>query len=205
LEDVVNLYLHPPPGALVISVDEKSQIQALERTQPGLPWKKGRCGTMTHDYKRHGTTTLFAGMNVADGSIISTFMPTYTLENTGSARRQVLCFHSNPCPARRQANTHEDWIRFLQLIHRQTPPDQDVHLSTTTLRTRQLLCAQDSRGAALAGQASSLALALHADEFLVVQSGGTVLPRPYRQVYPTRRVPQRGGTARIDPALYRAS
>jgi hypothetical protein len=58
LEDVVNLYLHPPSGALVISVDEKSQIQALERTQPGLPWKKGRCGTMTHDYKRHGTTRL---------------------------------------------------------------------------------------------------------------------------------------------------
>ena len=101
LEDVVNLYLHPPQGALVISVDEKSQIQALERTQPGLPWKKGRCGTMTHDYKRHGTTTLFAGMNVADGSIISTFMPTHT---------------------------HKDWIRFLQLIHKQTPPDKDVHL-----------------------------------------------------------------------------
>ena len=97
LEDVVPLYLHPPAGAVVISVDEKCQIQALDRTQPGLPWKKGRCGTMTHDYKRHGTTTLFAGMNVADGSIISTFMPTHT---------------------------HQDWIRFLKLIHKQTPGDK---------------------------------------------------------------------------------
>jgi transposase len=73
LQDLVDLYLHPPPGAVVISVDEKCQIQALDRTQPGLPWKKGRCGTMTHDYKRHGTTTLFAGMNI----ILSTFMPTH--------------------------------------------------------------------------------------------------------------------------------
>ena len=101
LEDVVNLYQHPPQGAVVIAVDEKCQIQALDRTQPGLPWKKGRCGTMTHDYKRHGTTTLFAGMNVADGSLISTFMPTHN---------------------------HQDWIRFLKLIHKQTPRDQDVHL-----------------------------------------------------------------------------
>ena len=101
LEDVIPLYLHPPAGAAVISVDEKCQIQALERTQPGLPWKKGRCGSMTHDYKRHGTTTLFAGMNVPDGSIISTFSPTHT---------------------------HQDWIRFLRLIQKQTPRDQDVHL-----------------------------------------------------------------------------
>ena len=101
LQDVVSLYLNPPAGAVVISVDEKCQIQALERTQPGLPWKKGRCGTMTHDYKRHGTTTLFAGMNVADGSLISTFSPTHN---------------------------HQDWIRFLKLIHKQTPTDQDVHL-----------------------------------------------------------------------------
>jgi transposase len=101
LQDVVSLYLHPPEGAVVISVDEKCQIQALQRTQPGLPWKKGRCGTMTHDYKRHGTTTLFAGMNVADGTVISTFMPTHN---------------------------HADWIRFLKLIQKKTPQDKDVHL-----------------------------------------------------------------------------
>lgn len=101
LQDLVDLYLHPPQGAVVISVDEKCQIQALDRTQPGLPWKKGRCGTMTHDYKRHGTTTLFASMNLADGSIISTFMPTHN---------------------------HRDWIRFLKQIQKQTPQDRDVHL-----------------------------------------------------------------------------
>jgi transposase len=101
LADVVPLYLHPPAGVVVMAVDEKTQIQALDRTQPGLPWKKGRCGTMTHDYKRHGTTTLFAGMNVADGTIISTFMPTHN---------------------------HRDWIRFLKLIHKQTPRAKDVHL-----------------------------------------------------------------------------
>jgi hypothetical protein len=64
LFDVVNLYLNPPEKALVLCVDEKSQIQALDRTQPGLPMKKGRCGTMTHDYKRHGTTTLFAALEI---------------------------------------------------------------------------------------------------------------------------------------------
>src|SRR6202162_3243358 len=68
LEDVVGLYLRPPADAIVLSLDEKCQIQALERTQPGLPWKKGRCGTMTGDYKRHGTTTLFTAMNTYDGT-----------------------------------------------------------------------------------------------------------------------------------------
>src|ERR1039457_1640395 len=77
LEDVVSLYLHPPDNAIILSVDEKCQIQALDRTQPGLPWKKGRCGTMTHDYKRHGTTTLFAAMNTQDGSVIDVCMPTH--------------------------------------------------------------------------------------------------------------------------------
>ncbi len=70
LTDVVGLYLNSPEKALVLCVDEKSQIQALERTQPGLPLKKGRCGTMTHDYTRHGTTTLFAALNVLDGKVV---------------------------------------------------------------------------------------------------------------------------------------
>ena len=70
LRDVVGLYLHPPEHALVLSIDEKSQIQALDRTQPGLPLKKGRAGTMTHDYKRNGTTTLFAALNVLEGTVI---------------------------------------------------------------------------------------------------------------------------------------
>ena len=70
LRDIVGLYVDPPAHAIVLSVDEKSQIQALDRTQPGLPMKKGRAGTMTHDYKRHGTTTLFAALNVLDGTVI---------------------------------------------------------------------------------------------------------------------------------------
>src|SRR5437867_12429340 len=70
LRDVVGLYVDPPAHAIVLSVDEKSQIQALDRTQPGLPLKQGRAGTMTHDYKRHGTTTLFAALNVLDGTVI---------------------------------------------------------------------------------------------------------------------------------------
>ena len=101
LTDIVGLYIDPPAHTVVLSLDEKSQIQALDRTQPGLPIKPGRCQTMTHDYKRHGTTTLFAGMNMADGSILSTFMPTHN---------------------------HQDWIRFLKLIQKQTPQDKDVHL-----------------------------------------------------------------------------
>jgi hypothetical protein len=75
VEDIVGLYLNPPDKALVLAVDEKSQIQALDRTQPGLPMKKGRCGTMTHDYKRNGTTTLFAALNVLDGTVIGQCLP----------------------------------------------------------------------------------------------------------------------------------
>ena len=70
LTDVVGLYLNPPQQAIVLCVDEKSQIQALDRTQPGLPMKKGRCGTMTHDYKRNGTTTLFAALEVLQGRVV---------------------------------------------------------------------------------------------------------------------------------------
>ena len=74
LRDIVGLYVDPPAHAVVLSIDEKSQIQALDRTQPGLPMKKGRCGTMTHDYKRNGTTTLFAALNVLDGKVIGRCM-----------------------------------------------------------------------------------------------------------------------------------
>ena len=101
LVDVVGLYLDPPEKAIVICVDEKSQIQALDRTQPGLPMKKGRCGTMTHDYKRHGTTTLFAALNVLDGSVIGS------------------------CKERQR---HEEFLAFLKQIDRRTPKDLDLHL-----------------------------------------------------------------------------
>jgi len=101
LEDIVGLYLSPPEHALVFSCDEKSQIQALDRTQPGLPMKKGRLRTMTHDYKRNGTTSLFAAMNTADGNIIGTCM---------------------------NKHRHQEWIRFLNLIEKSTPKGKEVHL-----------------------------------------------------------------------------
>ena len=94
LRDVVGLYVDPPAHAVVLSFDEKSQIQALDRTQPGLPLKKGRCGTMTHDYKRHGTTTLFAALNVLDGSVIGQCM---------------------------QKHRHQEFIRFLNAIEAKVP------------------------------------------------------------------------------------
>lgn len=101
VEDVVGLYLNPPEHALVLSVDEKSQIQALDRTQPGLPMKKGRCGTMTHDDKRHGTTTLFAALNQLDGTVIGDCMPRHR---------------------------HQEFIRFLKKIDRETPAGLALHL-----------------------------------------------------------------------------
>jgi len=101
LEDIVGLYLNPPEHAIVLSCDEKSQIQALDRTQPGLPLKKGRCQTFTHDYKRNGTTSLFAAMNTADGSIIGTCM---------------------------EKHRHQEWIRFLNLIRKNMPDDKEVHI-----------------------------------------------------------------------------
>ena len=101
LQDVVPLYLHPPEGAVVISVDEKCQIQALQRTQPGLPWKKGRCGTMTHDYKRHGTTSLFAALNVLEGTVIG------------------------EC---HQRHRHQEFLKFLRRIDREFPAGRELHL-----------------------------------------------------------------------------
>jgi hypothetical protein len=85
VEDIVGLYMHPPAHAVVLSIDEKSQIQALTRTQPGLPLKPGKCGTMTHDYKRHGTTTLFAAFNVLDGAVLGRCMQKHTIRNSSAS------------------------------------------------------------------------------------------------------------------------
>ena len=101
LRDVVGLYVDPPAHAIVLSVDEKSQIQALDRTQPGLPLKKGRAGTMTHDYKRHGTTTLFAALDVLDGTVIGRNM---------------------------QRHRHQEFIRFLNAIEAEVPAGKVVHV-----------------------------------------------------------------------------
>jgi transposase len=101
LKDIVGLYLNPPEHAVVLCCDEKSQIQALDRTQPGLPMKKGRSGTMTHDYKRNGTTSLFAAMDISNGMIISECWPQHR---------------------------HIEWLKFLKLIDSHVPEDREVHL-----------------------------------------------------------------------------
>jgi transposase len=110
LVDVVGLYMNPPERALVLSVDEKSQIQALDRTQPGLPLKKGRCGTMTHDYQRNGTTTLFAALSMLDGKVISACM---------------------------DRHRHQEWLKFLKLIDKQTPAELDLHLIVDNYATHK--------------------------------------------------------------------
>jgi transposase len=110
LVDVVGLYLRPPENAIVLSVDEKSQIQALDRTQPGLPLKKGRCGTMTHDYKRHGTTTLFAALEMANGKLIGKCM---------------------------KRHRHQEWLKFLRLIDQQTATHLDLHLIADNYSTHK--------------------------------------------------------------------
>jgi transposase len=110
LRDVVGLYLNPPEHALVLSIDEKSQIQALDRTQPGLPLKKGRAGTMTHDYKRNGTTTLFAALNVLDGTVIGECM---------------------------KRHRHQEFLRFMRKVDQGTPAALDVHFIVDNYSTHK--------------------------------------------------------------------
>ena len=110
LIDVVGLYLNPPENALVISADEKSQIQALDRTQPSLPIVPGRCGTMTHDYKRNGTTTLFAAIDMLHGKVIASCMPRHR---------------------------HQEWLKFLKQIDAETPGELDLHLIVDNYATHK--------------------------------------------------------------------
>jgi transposase len=100
LADVVGLFMRPPRHAVMLSIDEKSQIQALDRTQPGLPIKPGKCGTMTHDYKRNGTTTLFAALNVLDGTVLGRCM---------------------------QRHRHQEFLRFLNTVEAAVPAGKLVH------------------------------------------------------------------------------
>lgn len=116
LEDIVGLYMAPPEHALVLCCDEKSQVQALDRTQPGLPLKKGRAETMTHDYKRNGTTTLFAALNVLDGQVIG------------------------QC---QQRHTHAEWLKFLKRIDRETSKDKTLHLIADNYATHKHPAVQD--------------------------------------------------------------
>ncbi len=110
LEDIVGLYLNPPEHAIVLCADEKSQIQALDRTQPGLPMKKGRSGTMTHDYKRNGTATLFAALNALEGEVISM------------------------CDDRHR---HQEWLKFLRVIDDIVPPEKQIHMIVDNYATHK--------------------------------------------------------------------
>jgi transposase len=110
LIDIVGLYLNPPENALVLCADEKSQIQALDRTQPSLPMYPGRCATLTHDYKRNGTTTLFAAIELAQGRLIGTCM---------------------------RRHRHQEWIKFLKLIDEQTPAELDLHIIADNYATHK--------------------------------------------------------------------
>ena len=110
LRDVVGLYLSPPENAIVFCIDEKSSIQALDRTQPGLPMKRGRCGTMTHDYKRHGTSTLFAALNTLTGDVIGQCM---------------------------KRHRHQEFLTFLKAVEKQTPKELDLHLIVDNYATHK--------------------------------------------------------------------
>ena len=110
LRDIVGLYLSPPENAVVFCVDEKSSIQALDRTQPGLPMKQGRCGTMTHDYKRHGTSTLFAALHTLTGDIIGQCM---------------------------KRHRHQEFLAFLRAVEKQTPQELDLHLIVDNYATHK--------------------------------------------------------------------
>jgi transposase len=110
LEDIVGLYLNPPEHAIVLCADEKSQIQALDRTQPGLPMKKGRCGTMTHDYKRNGTATLFAALDALAGQVISMYD---------------------------DRHRHQEWLKFLRAIDYVVPADREIHMIADNYSTHK--------------------------------------------------------------------
>src|SRR6201993_3361457 len=110
LEAIVGLYLNPPEHAIVLCADEKSQIQALDRTQPGLPLKKGRCGTMTHDYKRNGTATLFAALDALDGQLISMYD---------------------------DRHRHQEWLKFLRVIDYVTPAEKQIHMIVDNYSTHK--------------------------------------------------------------------
>lgn len=156
LTDIVGLYVDPPAHAVVLSIDEKSQIQALDRTQPGLSMKKGRAGAMTHNYKRHGTTTLFAALNVLDG--------------TGIVQNM-------------QRHRHQEFIRFLNRIERETPADKDIHVILDNYATHK-----KDQVPRLARPPSALDLPLHADPLLVAQRRRGLLRQTHPAQAQTRRV-----------------
>src|SRR5271170_5679335 len=164
LRDVVGLYVDPPAHAVVLSIDEKSQIQALDRTQPGLPIKPGRCQTMTHDYKRHGTTTLFAALSVLDGTVIGRCM---------------------------QRHRHLEFIRFLNAVEREVPAEKPVHAVLDNYATHKhpKACPREGGGAGLAVTPSALDLPLHPDLGFPAQRRRELLFQNDPPTHPPRRLP----------------
>src|SRR5215469_15479672 len=150
LTDVVGLYLNPPQKAIVLCLDEKSQIQALDRTRPGLPMKKGRCGTMTHDYKRNGTTTLFAALSLLEDKVIGRCM---------------------------QRHRHQEFIRFLNPVERQVPANKAVHVVLDNYATPKhpKSLPPRKRGCAAGSYAIRAHLPLHADVVFLGQRGRRVV------------------------------
>src|SRR5271157_99776 len=208
LTDVVGLYLNPPDKAIVLCVDEKSQIQALNRTQPGRPLKPGRCGTMTHDYKRNGTTTLFAALDLLQGKVIGDF---------------------------HQRHRHQEFLKFLRRMDRELPGGKTLHLvmdnygthghaevkawlkkhpqvsaphgSRTSGRENpalghgQLRYARACRGQSLAQETSPLCVPLCADQLQLAEPGGTLVCGTDQQVDPPRFFLQRRRAHRRDPGV----
>jgi transposase len=148
LVDVVGLYMSPSEKAIVLCADETSSVQALDRAQASLPMVKGRGQTMTHDYKRHGTTTLFAALNILTGTVIGQCMPHHR---------------------------HQEWLKFLKTIDREVPKGLAIQPDP-----RQLRHPQTPRRQQVAGQSSSVSPALHPDILILVESGGTLVPRADR-------------------------
>ena len=163
VRDVVGLYLHPPERAIVLSVDEKSQVQALDRTQPILPMTPGQAERGTHDYVRHGTTSLFAALNVATGQVIGR------------------CY---------RRHRQQEFVKFLEAIDAAVPEEDGVtvHLVLDNYGTHKT-----PRGPAVAGPAPAVRRPLHPDERVVAQPGRAVLRRDHREADPPRGVPERDG------------
>ena len=159
VRDVVGLYMNPPDRAIVLCVDEKSQVQALDRSQPLLPMSPGQAERHTHDYVRHGTTSLFAALDVATGKVI------------GKCHQQ---------------HRHQEFIRFLELIDEQYSRDaRDLD----SLGDGQLRHAQNAKGQALVRSTSALSGPFHSDQFVLAEPSRTFLRRNHRKANSTRRVP----------------
>ena len=171
VRDVVGLYLHPPDRALVLCVDEKSQIQALDRTAPILPLRPGLPERQTHDYKRHGTTTLFAAFNILNGKVIGSCLP------------------------RHRGN---EFLKFLTYLEREVPPDLDLHLILDNYSTHKSAAVQRWLKPA---RTAPLPFSFHADQQFMAQPSRTLVWPHHRENDPSRHVPLSGGTRARDLRL----